>query len=186
VSRTRAQAGKLSRTKGKEFERWLARDLRELIGEPAVESAGDVRTSRVRRGEQGHGAVHPDVRVEGLPFWFECQHAARPDPEAKLQQARADSAVSGEKWIPVAVVRRSGARGKHQVQVCMYLGDLLEVLRRWDQSPTTVELSGGRSVAVETSTTALLRQFPVTFDYALLMEVIGWAEKVSGARWQAG
>ena len=165
MSRTRKQSGKLSRNKGKEFERWLAAQLRAELGEPAVESAGDVRDSRVRRGEQGHGAVHADVYVVDLPFWFECQHAARPDAEAKLLQARADVERSGRRHVPVAVVRRSGARGRRQVEAAMFLSDLIGQVGFVVPQPTTEMQLLGQSV--------------VTFDFRVLLSIVRRAE---GAR----
>lgn len=96
--------GILSKRKGRAHEQAIATKLRAALPQAIV-----------RRSDQGHGAHEPDVVVEGdapeevRRLWIECQHARRPNPLKKLDQARHDS--TGKTWvrIPVAVVRKHGS-----------------------------------------------------------------------------
>ena len=77
--------GKLSRTKGKVFEREFARILREHFGDLSKEDRG------VRRGIQsrGGGKEAADVVCDALPhLHFECKHQKTPNVRAALRQAR--------------------------------------------------------------------------------------------------
>lgn len=99
----------LSRRKGRAFEQLVARLLRATFPRATV-----------KRGWQAHGPSLPDVYVTGeAPVaarrcWFECQHARRCDPAAKLRQAERDSAAApppgpGLAWRPLVVWREHGA-----------------------------------------------------------------------------
>lgn len=100
--------GALSRRKGHNHERWVAKRLREAFP-----------NATVRRSDQGFGAHEPDVVCEGNApvmakrIWWECYHGRRPDPKAKLEQAERDS-LDRERdwysWIPVVVWREHGSR----------------------------------------------------------------------------
>jgi hypothetical protein len=83
-----SKTGKLSRRKGKVFEREVAAGYREIFGE------------QVKRGWQareGHDA--PDVEnVPGL--WVECKHHQHVNVHNALEQAEADSAKA---MMPLAV-----------------------------------------------------------------------------------
>lgn len=73
--------GLLSRTKGKTFERKIARMFRERWPDAVV-----------RRASQAERADNPDVFIEGGPpmlslLWMELQDARNPTPIAKLEQA---------------------------------------------------------------------------------------------------
>ncbi len=83
--------GKASRTKGHDFERKVAKELRELTG------------LSFKRGFQtrGGGAEQADVFCHGQPFHFECKKGKGPPMKAALIQAE-DDAEEGD--IPIAVV----------------------------------------------------------------------------------
>ena len=121
--------GKLSRTKGRSFEQDIATLYRERWSEATV-----------RRSLQAHQPYEPDVVIEHpdqvvvSAIWSECQHAAKPTPLLKLAQAERDIKIAVSKgrspgmmptasgpvphpWLPFAIWRRSGARGKGSVQV---------------------------------------------------------------------
>lgn len=93
--------GALSRTKGKAFERQVAKDIRAALNLDHV---------AVRRGLQsrGGGGEVPDVIVEGLPVHFECKHGDSASPESALQQATRDVAVRHAAELVVAVIRPNG------------------------------------------------------------------------------
>lgn len=88
--------GASQRRKGHDFERLVARMLRDA-GFPC------------RRGRQGEGPVEPDIvldppgRLGGITPWIECGHGARMDVESKYMQAVRQSRVG---MTPVAIVRR--------------------------------------------------------------------------------
>lgn len=103
--------GKLSRNKGKAFERKIARAYREAIPEIAEE---------VRRSDQSHQADDSDVT--GLPgLWTECEDAREPNPLKKLEQAERD-AKDGR--IPVAITHKMRAKS---VQATLRLRDLVQL-----------------------------------------------------------
>lgn len=99
--------GKMSREKGKRFERRIADDLRRLWP-----------TATVRRSLQAHRAYEPDVVVEGAApelarrLWLELTHGRAPQPLEKLAQAERDiRSTTLFPWrIPVAVWHRHGTR----------------------------------------------------------------------------
>ena len=94
--------GLKSRTKGKVFERAIARRLRAVWPDTVI-----------RRASQAERAHNPDVFVEHGPellklLWLELQDAANPTPAAKLLQAERDAdAHRGERrrW-PVVIWHR--------------------------------------------------------------------------------
>ena len=70
-TRSASARGKLSRMKGKVFEREVARDLRAIYGE------------QVKRGWQAReGTDAPDV--ENVPYWVECKHHQRVNVRAAV------------------------------------------------------------------------------------------------------
>jgi hypothetical protein len=72
-----------------------------------------LKTSRVRRGEQGKGAREADIVVGGRQWWFELQHASGTfNPEGKLAQAEKDIAECGETnaWHPISICHKTGER----------------------------------------------------------------------------
>lgn len=109
-----SKVSKLSRDKGKVFERKIARILRERFPQHAAD---------VRRSDQGHGAADSDVT--GLPWiWVECQDAREPTPVAKLEQAEADlGAATGDAAakIPIAITHKLRSRS---MQVMLRLSSL--------------------------------------------------------------
>jgi len=104
--------GAMQRRKGHDFERDIARRLRARWPHLTV-----------RRSQQGDKAYEPDVVVEGVPLWLECQCAAKPAPLAKLEQAERDVERFAERPHPIVVWRKSGER---TTRVTMATGTLLE------------------------------------------------------------
>ena len=88
---------KLSRTKGKVWEREVARMLRAFFGGGALIKRG----YQTRSGRDG-------ADVEGTPFWVECKHGRNCRPEAALVQAEAASV--GDPRTAIAVCKSN--RGK--------------------------------------------------------------------------
>jgi hypothetical protein len=74
---------------------------------PRKEHAALLKRSRVRRSDQGKGAMEPDLVIQDCPFWFELTHAANPQPMAKLEQAERDSQIAEGQWFPVAIVKKT-------------------------------------------------------------------------------
>lgn len=99
--------GSASRLKGKVFEREVATAYRSKWPRATV-----------RRALQSHAAFEPDVVIEGdapgvaLALWTECQHAAKPTPLAKLEQAERDVSRAKDAgiWFPIVVWRKHGER----------------------------------------------------------------------------
>lgn len=109
MARTKSQSGKLARTKGRAFEQEIARRYRALWPKATV-----------RRALQAHKAYEPDVVVEGLNLWTECQDASDPNPVAKLTQAVRDMGRAQERGFipegmrvyPVVVWHKKGERAE--------------------------------------------------------------------------
>lgn len=99
----RLMGGASSRRKGHDFERWVARQLREAYPGTSV-----------YRSMQSDGPHQSDVVISGSRLWVECQCSRRPTPLAKLKQAEEDSAMDTAApkgfWRPLAVWREHGAR----------------------------------------------------------------------------
>lgn len=90
---------KLSRTKGKVWEREVARMFRAYFGGGALIKRGH----QTRSGRDG-------ADVEGTPFWIECKHQRNCTPEAALVQAEEASSGAGDKRTSIAVCKSH--RGK--------------------------------------------------------------------------
>ena len=90
---------KLSRTKGKVWEREVARMFRAYFGGGALIKRG----YQTRSGRDG-------ADVEGTPFWIECKHQRNCTPEAALVQAEEASSGAGDKRTSIAVCKSH--RGK--------------------------------------------------------------------------
>ena len=103
----------MSRTKGRAYEQRVARILRAHFPEVATEIARSIQS-------RGGGKEGADVTFPGLHL--ELQHAARPDPEAKLSQAIRD-ASKREACIPVAITQEN----RCSPVVTLRLGDLAEL-----------------------------------------------------------
>jgi hypothetical protein len=103
--------GRASRRKGHDYERVVARVLREVFGDG------------VRRGLQSRsGEETPDVEVP--VFWIECKRGRRTDLKGALAQARA--ACPEGRW-PLAI-----CKDDHQPDVvAMHLDDFLALVRKW-------------------------------------------------------
>lgn len=98
--------GAMQRRKGRAWEQRVARILRKKWPH-----------STVRRSLQAHRAYEPDLVIEGMApsmacaLWLELQHADRPNPVAKLDQARRDMAESClRKRYAVVVWRKTSER----------------------------------------------------------------------------
>lgn len=95
--RTAAQVGRLSRRKGKTFERLVAADLRAIYGQ------------RVKRGWQTRaGSDAPDV--ENVPFWLECKHHRRVNIQQALAQAQAAAVIAKSPLPPLIVAKDDGGQ----------------------------------------------------------------------------
>lgn len=107
-----------------------ARRLKGIRFEQLVATAYRTRwpSHVVRRSEQSHKAFEPDVVVEGIPLWTECQHATTSTPLRKLEQAEDDCTPM---HYPVVVWRRTGARA---VNATMALTTLLSTYGQYDAS----------------------------------------------------
>lgn len=76
----------------------------------------------IRRGQQGSGAVEPDVRHD--VFWFECKHGKCPNIRKALEQATRDVEASKDKRVPIAVTK---ANGESPLVTCR-LSDFLDLV----------------------------------------------------------
>ena len=105
MTRTRAQAGALSRRKGASFERHVVRILQDA-GIGCRRNTGQAGSARVQGCD-----------IEDTDWWIECCHAKGADPAAKYEQAvrdqesGADVADGWREWRPIVVIwRRDGMR----------------------------------------------------------------------------
>lgn len=114
-------SGAHSRTKGQSFERWVAQQYRLKWPDKIV-----------RRSQQSHKAFEPDVVVEGVPLWTECQIAARPNPLMKLDQAEEDCFACYSPMHPIVVWRKTSGR---TTWVTMRFGTLVSLCLGDDQYP---------------------------------------------------
>jgi hypothetical protein len=113
--------------KGKQFERRIAQLMRTIYDPPELvaelgrlaaekqrkERSALIKSSAVRRSDQGKGAVEPDVVVAGCPCWIECQDAGTTKyrPLWKYEQACRDVEQTdsvGHLW-PVAICHLTGS-----------------------------------------------------------------------------
>lgn len=103
--------GTTSRRKGHDFERWVARRLRE-----------EFPGRNVQRGIQtrGGGAEAADVVVEGWDFHVECKVGKKPNVRAALKQALSDAK---EGKTPIAVIKDD----RQKPFITMMLDDFLAV-----------------------------------------------------------
>lgn len=123
----RSRLGKLSRRKGKTWERAVAKELRDIFGPP------------VKRGWQAReGCDAPDI--EGVPRqWPECKHHARVNIAAAMRQAEEEYA----RWLTRTLKGRTATPGdclwpvvysksnNEQPFATMRMGDFLTLLREW-------------------------------------------------------
>ena len=108
--------GKAQRVKGANFEREIARLIREVL--PGCEAKRAL-------GQYRGGAEAPDVSIPGL-FWIECKVGKAPPLMRALNQARADC-PKGQGLTPLAIVKQD----RHKPVVLVELDDFLELLREW-------------------------------------------------------
>lgn len=100
----------LQRRKGHNFEREIARQLREIF-------------PKARRGLQYQDGIQC-ADVEGTPFHIECKRGRKPNPRAAMVQALGD-AKPGR--IPVVVVKDD-----HKPPfVCMAWEDFIDLVTEW-------------------------------------------------------
>jgi hypothetical protein len=114
------------RTKGHTFERLIANAYRKRWPDAVV-----------RRSQQSHKAHEPDVVVEDVPLWTECNHATNANPMAKLLQAERDTADVTETIWPVVVWRKTGSRTINATMRMRTLAALTGYLNRliWSSTP---------------------------------------------------
>lgn len=113
MTRTRSQAGKLSRRKGAAFERQVVKLLQEA-GIGCRRNTGQAGSARVQGCD-----------IEDTNWWIECGHGKAMDPRLKWLQAEEDCARC-EDFRPIAVIWR---RDHGPIQVTVAFGDLLHVDR---------------------------------------------------------
>lgn len=98
--------GAMSRRKGHDFERMVARLFREIM--PGAD---------IRRGQQSHGACEPDVCTP--TWWVECKKGRRTNIKAAMSQAIRDC----DDRVPIAVTMDD----RSTALVTMLLSDFLEI-----------------------------------------------------------
>ena len=111
----------LSRTKGHDFERRIASQLRAAFPRATI-----------RRSSQAHAAYEPDVVIEGdapplvLRLWLELETGRAPQPEGKLRQAERDVARRADGYLPVVVWHLHASRSVHATMrlavLCILVG----------------------------------------------------------------
>jgi len=106
-------SGRRSRVKGHDFERLIARDLRDQLGIEA------------RRGLQYRdGAECPDV--VGLPgYWVECKRGKRVSIGAAMRQASEACDRDGAGLCPLVISKEDG----EAILATLPFGALIELLR---------------------------------------------------------
>lgn len=120
--------GKLSREKGKRFERQLAGIFREY-GYP------DARRTAQYCGKSGDAAD-----VVGLPgIHVEAKHVEKMQLYNWMEQAKSDAAGTGEK--PVVFHKRNN----HEILVTMQLETFFELYREWESGKYLEERANGQS-----------------------------------------
>ena len=125
--------GRRSKVKGKTFERRIAQVMRRIYDLPELVEAIELadastrkkfmKSSHVRRGEQGQGAHEPDL-VTPDRYWMELQNASgsNHNPLAKLAQAERDAKCG---FVPVSICHKTGSRS---TEVCLRAGALYNTL----------------------------------------------------------
>lgn len=104
--------GASQRRKGHDYEREIARQLREIF-------------PTARRGLQYQDGIGcPDVA--GTPFHVECKRGAKPNPRAALKQA-IDDADKG--MIPLCVIKDD----RCEPFAVMRWSDLMDFIREWKE-----------------------------------------------------
>jgi hypothetical protein len=81
-----------------------------------------LKSSQVRRSEQGKGAQEPDLVVEGCPCWIECQDARASEPLEKYAQAVRDIKDTGSALLAAAVCHKTHEK---KIGVWMSLADVI-------------------------------------------------------------
>ena len=105
-------SGRASRRKGHDFERAMARELREVFGDD------------VRRGMQFRDGTDA-ADVVAPCFWIECKRGKRTSPVAALNQAT--EASNGKGLWPIAICKNDN----EPATVTMSLEDFLDLVREW-------------------------------------------------------
>lgn len=105
--------GAYQRTKGHNFERWVAKIFRPLF--PAT-----------KRGYQARDGTKAAPDVDGTPWYIECKVGAHPNIRAAVLQAKA-----GTDGRPVLVVTR---RDHEEPLSTMILSDFMVLLQRLESA----------------------------------------------------
>jgi hypothetical protein len=95
-----SRRGRRSRQKGNEFERKIAREMREVYHASPV-----ILQERIRRGNQKRFG-HDDPDVKTPHFWVECKHGKEPKIRAAMEQAMDAMKKKGIDMYPIAVTRK--------------------------------------------------------------------------------
>ena len=143
--------GREQRRKGHDFERWVAKWLRERF--PSL--ADDIK-----RGWQSAGPFTPDVIWPGK-IWFECKRGRKPNPRAALTQAQGDAP---EGFLAVGIIKDDGI----EPFVVLSLAHFEEFLRAYQQSQDGTPVTAEKRVKQETSPGFRISPttdgFTITFD----------------------
>lgn len=143
--------GREQRRKGHDFERWVAKWLREKF--PAV--ADDIK-----RGWQSAGPYTPDVIFPGN-IWFECKRGRKPNPRAALTQALGDAP---EGHMAVGIIKDDRA----EPFVVLTLDHFEVFLRAYQSTQTTAMTVVEKKKRQETSPGFRISPtsdgFTITFD----------------------
>ena len=119
--------GKSARRKGHNFERYIAKRLREEVynGSP-----------NIKRGHQTsiYDAV-PDV--ETPHFWIECKCQKSPNPAKALEQAETDMDKAGDDKLPVAITKKD----RRKPVATMWIEDIMQLYKQGDSANIRVSMS---------------------------------------------
>jgi hypothetical protein len=106
--------------------------VQQLESTTAVKDRADhkalLKESRVRRSDQGRGAMEPDLVIRDCSCWMELKDAKDPEPQAKLLQAESDALEARQGQWPVAITHKIGRRS---IQVTMRCYVFLEHVAEW-------------------------------------------------------
>ncbi|MAH50137.1 hypothetical protein CMI37_30230 [Candidatus Pacearchaeota archaeon] len=114
--------GREQRRKGHDFERWVAKWLRDKF---------PLLADDIKRGWQSAGPFAPDVMWPGN-VWFECKRGKKPNPRAALTQALGD-APDGH--LAVGIIKDDRA----EPFVVLTLDHFEEFLRAYQRSTSPTE-----------------------------------------------
>lgn len=111
--------GRSSRLKGHNFEREVARLLREVYG-----------AERVRRGLQSQGGIVPDVIIDDIAVWIECKRGKKTNIKAAMRQADADKDAAKCEYYSSLVITKDD---REEALATLKLTDLLMLMAQLER-----------------------------------------------------